>query len=142
MEPVLRNAKHIAKHAQEKLWEFRVMAISGIHEHDVEDLCDFIAKLGPEMPVNFLAFRPNFVLEDQPGATGELMDFCVSQAMRAATIPQGIKGKEKELDGSPGERLAMAFARERGCISRKRDCGNCMVVHECILKRYEPAKRW
>jgi len=156
VEPVLKRAKNLASTAPEKLWEFRVMVISGIHEHEVEDLCDFLADIGPDLPVNFLAFRPNFIMEDCPGATRALLEHCVSLGKRAgltnvswsgragieATIPEGIKGREKELEGSPGERLAMAFAKERGCISNRRNCGKCKAVHECILKRYEPAERW
>ena len=42
VEPVLRNAEYIGQHAKDKLWEFRIMVIPGVHEQDVDGLTGFI----------------------------------------------------------------------------------------------------
>jgi pyruvate formate lyase activating enzyme len=139
VEPVLRNAGYVAKHAKKKLWEFRILTIPGIHEEEVEDLCRFIADIDETLPVAFLAFRPNFTMEDYHGAPLELMDFCVRTARRCGlenaewSGRPGIRGKV--LDET-GEALAMRFAEEVGCTSSPRMCGACEKAHDCEVKKY------
>ena len=78
--PVLRNAAYVGKHAKEKLWEYRILVIPEINVEEIEPLCRFIADIDVQLPVCFLAFRPNYVLEHRAGATTELMDHCVDIA--------------------------------------------------------------
>jgi pyruvate-formate lyase-activating enzyme len=39
-----------------------------INEQDIKPLTEFIAGIDSSLPVCFLAFRPNFALENHPGA--------------------------------------------------------------------------
>ena len=75
--PVLRNAEIVARTAKEKIWEYRIVAIPEVNEEDIEPLCRFLASISEELPVAFLAFRPNFVFDEHPGATTELMNKCL-----------------------------------------------------------------
>ncbi|MBT8406679.1 MAG: radical SAM protein, partial [Deltaproteobacteria bacterium] len=59
--PVLRNAEIVARTASDKLWEYRIVAIPEVNEEDIDPLCRFLAAISKELPVAFLAFRPNFV---------------------------------------------------------------------------------
>lgn len=139
VEPVLRNAEYIAQYAKGKLWEFRILVIPGIHEEEVEEICSFIAGIDEELPVAFLAFRPNFTMESYHGSPPQLMEFCVKTARRFGLMNvewsgrPGIKGKLLEETGSA---LAMRFAKDAGCSSSSRVCGACAKVHDCNLKRY------
>ncbi|TET89064.1 MAG: radical SAM protein [Methanomassiliicoccales archaeon] len=139
VEPVLRNAETVAKQAKGKLWEFRILTIPGIHEEEVEDICSFIADIDETLPVAFLAFRPNFVMEEHHGAPLELMEFCVQTARRCGlenaewSGRPGIKGKTVEETGSD---LGMRFAKGAGCVSDPRRCGDCENVHECDVKKF------
>ncbi|UCH89108.1 MAG: radical SAM protein, partial [Thermoplasmata archaeon] len=83
VEVVLRNVEHIAQAAAEKLWEFRILVIPHLHDDDITDLCGFIAGLDPKLPVNFLAFRPNFVLVEHPWTSRKFMQDCVKTAQKA-----------------------------------------------------------
>lgn len=139
VEPVLRNAEIVARQAKEKLWEFRLLIIPGIHEEEVEDVCNFIAGIDETLPVAFLAFRPNFVMEEYHGAPLELMEFCVEIAGRYGlenaewSGRPGIKGEMFEETGSD---LAMRFATEVGCVSNPRKCGDCGNMHDCKVKEH------
>ena len=82
-KPVLRNAEYIGRFAKEKLWEFRILVIPEINETKIKPLCSFIADIDVDLPVCFLAFRPNYVLEHHPGAPAELMEYCVAIAQQS-----------------------------------------------------------
>jgi pyruvate formate lyase activating enzyme len=81
--PVLRNAKYIGCYAKDKLWEYRILVIPKINEAEIEPLCCFISDIDADLPVCFLAFRPNYALEHHPGAAAELMDRCVNIARKS-----------------------------------------------------------
>jgi len=82
-EPVLRNAEYIAKHARDKLWEYRILVIPGIVDvEEIKAICEFMASIDPTLPVCFLVFRPNFVLDQYMGATWKLMDKTVEIAIK------------------------------------------------------------
>ena len=151
VEPVLRNAEYIGKHAKDKLWEFRVMVIPGVHEQDVDGLTSFIAGIDPVLPVNFLAFRPNFVMEKHPGASRKLMGLCVETAEKnglenvtwsgqigiKGDVPTGVKDRMKESDAVE---LVTAYASEYGCVSpQERQCGQCKKINDCKIKKYQPS---
>lgn len=148
VEPVLRNAEYIGKHAKDKLWEFRVMVIPSVHEQDIDGLTGFISGIDPELPVNFLAFRPNFVMEEHPGADRKLMELCVNTAKKnglvnvswsgqvgiTRKVPTGVKDRMKSFD--TGE-LISAYAVEYGCVSpQERNCGQCKKVNDCKIKKH------
>jgi len=149
--PVLRNAEIVARTASDKLWEYRIVAIPEVNEEDIDPLCRFLASISKELPVAFLAFRPNFVLDEHPGATTELMKKCVEQARGAGlrnvsyagmtNIP-GKKGdllEEMEVAyDRPGARLAAFYGRSKGCNTHPRDCGDCLSMSKCPIKRYIP----
>jgi pyruvate formate lyase activating enzyme len=150
VKPVLRNLKHIIKNAQEQLWEVRVMVIPGIHEKDIVGICKFIADIDPTIKLNFLGFRPNFVMENYLGATFELCKRCISVAndfnLENATWSGqlGIGGAyhakfntfTKESDIPQNIAILSKFAHDAGCISEIRNCGTCQVMHDCTLKHY------
>lgn len=150
VEPVLRNARTVGENP-DKLWEFRILVIPGINQNQVRPLSKFIASIDPDLPVSFLAFRPNFVLEDHPGATIEQMDQAVAEAEDVglgnvdwAGRP-GLPGHRREradLDlADAGSRQAAAYSLTAGCQTHPRDCGHCPRQDRCPVKRHTPANR-
>lgn len=161
VEVVLKNAEYIAKNAPEKLWEFRILVIPSINEHDIGNIIEFIANLDPSLPVNFLAFRPNFVLENHSWATRSLMANCVKTAEKAGLDNVSWHGQTSDHpvistnSGIPAEvyeyatrmhlpfntALAIAYAHSKGCISTSlRVCGLCEAMNKCKLKRFTTVK--
>ncbi len=147
--PVLRNAEIVAQHP-DKLWEFRVLVIPGINEEQIEPICQFLADLDPALPVCFLAFRPNFVLEQHPGASLDLMH-------RAVGIARDCRLRKVHWAGHPGlsgtsvqghcagysvagAQLAGTYAQAAGCTNHPRDCANCPQRHNCPVKSYQPSR--
>ena len=55
------NYKYIGCFAKDKLWEYRVLVIPKINEEEIEPLCCFISDIDADLPVRFLAFRPNYL---------------------------------------------------------------------------------
>ncbi|MDH5715201.1 MAG: radical SAM protein, partial [Candidatus Aminicenantes bacterium] len=152
-QPVLRNARHIGRYARDKLWEFRIPVIPRINEGEIEPLCHFIADVDPSLPVCFLAFRPNFLLEEHPGATFELMERCVAAGRKAglrsvywsgqANLPGKKRGIEAAVKGhyqSPGAQLAASYALRGGCATHPRNCQQCASHNQCQVKSYIPGR--
>ena len=149
--PVLRNAEIVAKTAADKLWEFRIVAIPQVNEEDIYPICRFIAALSQDLPVAFLAFRPNYVLDAHFGATTELLRRCVQQARRAGVRNvtyagmMNIPGKEgtvsKEVEDAylrGGAKIGASYALSKGCPTHPRGCGDCPSMSKCPLKQYIP----
>lgn len=147
VEPVLRNAKHIAENAKDKLWEFRVLLIPQLNETEVKPITRFLAQIDEELPLNFLAFRPNFTLEDHPGAPTKTMRKAVETAEKAGLRNVSWSGRP-DISGIPleseaeeyvgkGARLAGGHAKELGCITHPRNCGGCELQQECPIKNYK-----
>ncbi len=151
--PVLRNAAYVGRHAPEKLWEFRILLIPGINEGEIAPLCRFIAAIDRQLPVCFLAFRPNYVLEHHAGATAELMARCVAIAAHSGlkraywSGRTGIPGSE-DLPRNraaatyrlAGARAAGARACAAGCRTHPRNCAACNRQQACSLKGYVPQR--
>ncbi|MDD5420342.1 MAG: radical SAM protein [Methanomicrobiaceae archaeon] len=143
--PVLRNAAYIAKNAPEKLWEFRLLVIPGITTEEVAPIAAFIAGIDGAIPLNLLAFRPNFVLEHHPPAMQYLMEGAVRDAREAGLENVRVHGYMGVAGEHPGERpasrtggggIARRIAKQAGCPSEPRDCGTCLLQHRCPIKRY------
>jgi pyruvate formate lyase activating enzyme len=148
-QPVLRNAKYIGRFAKDKLWEYRILVIPKINEEEIEPLCCFLSDIDAGLPVNFLAFRPNYVLEHHPGATAELMDRCVNIAKKSGLknanwsgqtgISGAISAPQKKVVSAyqmAGGRLAGAYAYAAGCRTHVRNCATCSSHQTCPVKRY------
>lgn len=151
VSPVLRNAAYLVKNAKDKLWEYRILVIPHMNEGDIRPLSNFIASLDPSLPVCFLAFRPNFILEEHSGATSDLMERCVHIAEnegltnvswsghvglpgRIAHIASKIADKYHNIEA----RSPATYALEAGCGTHLRDCKECKVNQKCAIKRYIP----
>lgn len=144
---VLRNAEIIARKAPEKIWEFRIVVIPNINEEDIAPICGFLARISLDLPVCFLAFRPNFVLEGLPGASRELMKQCLETAQAAGLKNVSTAGLTDIHGWIPDEYyskknvdLAASFAASQGCRSNPRDCRTCQYRTECLIKRYIPGR--
>jgi pyruvate formate lyase activating enzyme len=151
--PILRNAEIVARIASDKLWEYRIVAIPEVNEDDIEPLCSFLASISKKLPVAFLAFRPNYVLDEHHGATRELMQKCVELArgagLRNVTYAgmTNIPGKKgilvEEVEGvyeRAGATVAASYARSKGCTTHPRNCGECPSMSKCPLKEYIPIR--
>lgn len=148
--PVLRNARILAEEAKDKLWEFRVPLIPEINEDEARLIAKFISKIDPKLPLNLLAFRPNFVLEGHPGATRELMEKSVEVAEGAGLEDvswSGRVGLSGEVEGveapeyeRTGAQIAGGIAKRAGCQSTPRDCGNCHLKNNCPIKNYSASR--
>ncbi len=153
VKPVLRNAEYIGKYAKDKLWEYRILVIPGINEEEIKPLTDFIASIDPTLPVCFLAFRPNFVLEDHPGADRALMERCVDTT-KASGLQSvhwagqtGIPGKSieglmevKDYYSCKGAAIAGSYAYQAGCHTLPRNCSTCSSNQHCPVKRCIPQR--
>jgi pyruvate formate lyase activating enzyme len=150
-QPVLRNAKYIGRFAKDKLWEYRILVIPKINEEEIEPLCCFISDIDANLPLCFLAFRPNYTLEHHPGAAAELVDRCVNIAKMCGLknaywsgqtgIPGVISAPEKEVVSAyqmAGGQQAGAYAYAAGCRTHPRNCAVCSSDHACPVKRYVP----
>jgi len=150
-QPVLRNAKYIGRFAKDKLWEYRILVIPKINEEEIEPLCCFISDIDANLPVCFLAFRPNYALEHHPGAAAELMDRCVNIAKKSGLknaywsgqtgIPGSILAPQKKVISAyqmAGGRLAGAYAYAAGCRTHSRNCAACSTHQACPVKCYVP----
>ncbi len=151
VKPVLRNAEYMVKNAKDKLWEFRFLVIPEINLEDVKPLAEFLYEIDPKIPLNFLAFRPNFVLENYPGATREDMVKALETAEAVGLENVGwsgrtnIEGKfpnfKSDIYEHEGGKVAGGIAESSGCITHPRVCGECKNVHECSVKSHKPRKR-
>jgi pyruvate formate lyase activating enzyme len=152
-KPILRNAEHIGRHAKDKLWEYRILVIPNINEDEIRALTEFIADIDHTLPVCFLAFRPNFVLENHPGAKRDLMDRCVKIARdsRLENVywsgQTGLAGKvidrESEIKRSyvlAGAQLAGTYSLHAGCSTHPRGCSTCGLNQACTIKKYIPRR--
>jgi len=145
VKPVLKNAKKVAEEAKEKLWEFRYLLIPGVND-DVELLARFLSDIDETLPLNFLSFRPNFVMEDYPGVKEEDMIEAVKIAKRTGlqnvswSGRTDLPGKVDMKEERSGAQIAGDMAEEIGCINRPRDCASCENVFSCPVKNYR-AKR-
>ena len=148
---VLRNARHIGRHAKDKLWEFRILVIPEINEHEIKPLTEFIAGIDPSLPVCFLAFRPNFALENHPGAGRSLMDRCVEMARDSGLenaywsgspglpgVTMNVESEMKAWYVSEEARLAASYAHSAGCWTHPRGCAPCTSNQACAIKKYIP----
>jgi pyruvate formate lyase activating enzyme len=151
--PVLRNAKYIGKYAKDKLWEYRIVVIPKINDTEIEPLVEFVANIDTDLPVCFLAFRPNFILEDHSGATLSLMDKCVNIASSAGlknAYWSGHTDISGTINGDPhdmGEvyskeesRRAAMYAEKVGCKTHPRNCVYCNFNQACHIKGYIPVR--
>jgi pyruvate formate lyase activating enzyme len=157
-EPVLRNAEYIAKHARDKLWEYRILVIPGIVDvEEIKAICEFMASIDPTLPVCFLVFRPNFVLDQYMGATWKLMDKTVEIAHKTGLVRVNWSGRPNIPGYEPKdfEKLktkvskyyehewalkAAAYALKTGCKTHPRNCGICNMKHKCPIKNYIPTR--
>jgi len=146
--PVLRNARIIATEAPEKLWEIRVLVIPGINDGDILPLLEHLAGIDPRLPVAFLAFRPNHVLWDYPGASRTALNRCVEIAHAFGLHhahwcgrPGIAGGYDHRGEGSGADR-ATAIAASAGCETAPRDCDSCSRVRtdSCPIRTYRPAR--
>lgn len=147
VEPVLRNAKYIAENAKDKLWEFRVLLIPEITFEEVRPIAEFLFEIDENLPLNFLAFRPNFVMDEYQGATLEIMNEAVGVAKEIglknvswsghAELPGRFpEGKASEYEHR-GAKIAGEIAKRKGCKTHPRDCESCSLKHECPIKNYQ-----
>jgi pyruvate formate lyase activating enzyme len=149
--PVLRNAEYIGKNFKNKLWEFRILVIPKINENEIELMTEFIARIDPFLPVCFLAFRPNFILENHPGAGIDLMHKCVEIAKEAGLKKAywsghtGLPGISKEIENkvegkytSEEAQLSASYAWHASCRTHPRGCLTCTSNQKCEIKKYTP----
>jgi pyruvate formate lyase activating enzyme len=136
VDPVLQNARRMAQYPG-KLWEFRVLVVPGFNVAEIPAICSFISQLHPELPVCFLAFRPNFYLEHLRGARRNEMEEAVETARQAGLKNVAWSG----TTGLPGRSPAEYSLRniELPCPRQGMLCGECEAIARCPLRRYRPA---
>jgi pyruvate formate lyase activating enzyme len=124
-----------------------------MNEGDIRPLSSFIASIDLSLPVCLLAiaFRPNFILEEHPGATSDLMERCVVIAKNEGLTNVSWSGRV----GLPGRIAPVAtkiahryqsveaknlatYALQAGCGTHPRDCKICEMNQKCPIKRHIP----
>ncbi|MFQ6672407.1 MAG: radical SAM protein, partial [Candidatus Tectimicrobiota bacterium] len=149
-KPILKNAETVARRYRELLYEFRILVVPGVNEEEIEPLSRFIAGLARDLPICFLAFRPNFALDDHTGADRALMERAVETARRVGLtnvswagspgIPGSIGPDRHDAYTREGARLAGAVAEAAGCPTHPRLCGTCEKRTVCPLRDWRPAR--
>jgi hypothetical protein len=148
--------KEIIKNEISKLWEIRVMIIPGVHEYDVDNICKFLSDIDPSVKLNFLAFRPNFIMEDYFGATEELLEQCQSVAQGyglqnvtwsglpgfKSKVPKKVKKIMKESTKPEFISLPLAYSQMGGCVRQIRNCGKCDHNQKCLVREYRPLRQY
>ena len=122
-----------------------------LNENEIKPLTEFIANIDATLPVCFLASRPNFVLENHPGAAMSLMEKCVNIAKEAGLKNAywsgytGIAGTvveiERKIEGkytTADARLAGSYSFQAGCQTHPRNCSKCNANQACRIKKYIP----
>ena len=135
--PVLRNARTVARHPG-KLWEFRVLVVPGFNVDEIPRISGFIADLDPSLPVCFLAFRPNFWLEELRGATRREMEQAVQTARSCGLKNVSWSGRPGLAGQSPGDIIPDSL--QLPCPRRPRRCGACPDLSECPVRRHTPRR--
>jgi len=139
-KPVLRNVEYTVENALEKVYEFRVVVIPGLVEEAV-NIAEFLASLSEDAPLCYLAFRPNFVLDEARGITLPELEEAVEAAkgfglkkVDWAGLP-GIPGKKE------GARDFQELAAKAGCTKVETKRGRVCTCTECALMKYNPKRR-
>ena len=156
VEPVLRNAEILISNWREKIWEIRILAIPEIVEkEEIRALSEFIAELDFTVPICFLTFRPNFILDDHVGATTKFIKEMVDIARDVGLVNvswaghAGIPGKILEIRSEDenlrklnreNAKLAAFNALICGCRTMPRNCKKCLYTHVCEIKKYRPKR--
>jgi len=152
VEPVLRNAEYVARHAKDKLWEFRTLVIPGVvAEEEVRAIALFLASIDPSLPLCLLVFRPNFVMDQHPGATDRLMLRCLKIAREAGLenvtwsgspnipgVPPSVHPEVEARYPRRESRIAATYAYRVGCRTHPRFCGTCTLRSRCPVRQYVP----
>jgi pyruvate formate lyase activating enzyme len=124
-----------------------------MNEGEIEPIAGFIADIDPALPVCFLAFRPNFIMENHPGAGTKLMKKCVSAARASGLknvywaghtdiygVVRTLESGVEETYASAGARLAASYALSAGCQAHPRECSECPSNQSCAVKQYVPGR--
>lgn len=144
VEPVLRNVAYIVENALEKVYEFRVVVVPGLVDEAVK-IAEFLADLSEDAPLCYLAFRPNFVLDEARGITVQELENVVEAAKG-----YGLKKVDwAGLPGIPGEKDAADFeelSAKKGCKKMKaktkeKTKTRLCTCAECELITYNPQRR-
>jgi pyruvate formate lyase activating enzyme len=112
-----------------------MVVIPEITEDEVKSLTEFIANIDPSLTVCFLAFRPNFVLENHPGVKKRLVQSCVRIAKDCGlkevywsghpNIPgrsPNLETKIRDKYSLHGAQVAGSYALSGGCKTHPRRC--------------------
>jgi hypothetical protein len=105
-----------------------------------------IADIGETLPLNLLAFRPNFILEYRPPAIQYLMEEAVREARAAGLVDvrvhgyPGVAGERLGKRSLPvregGAALARSIAEDAWCPTGFRDCSACGLQQRCPIRKY------
>jgi len=130
------------------------MVIPGVHEDDISHLCNFISNIDPNTKLNFLAFRPNFIMEDHISAGQVLMDYCLMGAKKSGLVNASSSGmivpkrrsnidiNQSTMDFEINKNLSIpiGLAHKFGCTPEPRNCGICDMKNNCPIKDYKAKK--
>ncbi|MHC1626104.1 MAG: radical SAM protein [Methanoculleaceae archaeon] len=154
VDPVLRNAGFLARHARDQIRVFRTVVIPGITDGEIPAIARFIASLDETIPYRLIGFRPNNVLYYHPGPSRRMME-SLTEACRkeglldvewsgyypTATVEEIGNLAGRLLDRYGGRREAAvggAYAARLGCPTHPRDCGGCPLRDRCPAVLREP----
>ncbi len=156
VEPILRNAEFLIKKWRKKIWEIRILAIPTIiNREEIKALAEFLSQFDVTVPICFLAFRPNFVLDDHSGATANYLQDLVAVSKNAGLEKvswaghTGIPGTIIKLPRENVKlqsfrlkhaRIAAFYALTHGCRTILRNCKKCRHTQVCNLKKYSPKR--
>lgn len=137
VKPVLRNVEYIIENALEKVYEFRVLVIPGFTEEAIK-IAEFLAGLSEDCSLCYLAFRPNFVLDEARGIT-------LQELREVVEAAKGVGLKKVDWAGLPnipgtkeGTKDFEALAEKAGCTRVEKRVCTCT---ECALMKYRPQRK-
>lgn len=154
VDPVLRNAAFLARHARDRIRVFRTVVIPGITDREIPEIARYIASLDETIPYRLIGFRPNNVLYYHPGPPRQLMEELTGACRKEGLVdvqwsgyypkspPDDIDVRARRLRDTYGNSqeaaVAAAYASRLGCPTHPRDCGDCPLRDRCPAVLREP----
>ncbi len=85
IEPVIRSIKYVAQFMRERpevpILTVSLLLVPGyVDEVEIEGFVKFVSELNPEIPVSFLAFHPDYLMDDLPPTSRRHMEYACKVA--------------------------------------------------------------
>lgn len=143
-EPVLENAKWLAKTHPEKIRVFRTVVIPGINDSQILKIAQFIKDIDPSLPYRLVGFRPHYMLYYHPAPSQDFMQKLVESCQKLGLERVDYSGYYHSgnlmaiYSDKKGLKTSYNYLNQAGCYRKPRNCGSCPEKHHCPAILLEP----